>query len=580
MFADFKLNKQDILHSIGVVIYAIILGGIVALIAACYEKSFHLLANYWKDGNYLANFFPQWLLFALGPLIACPILYYLLKKIPEHRQHSPTDLISGIHTKNGKINAKSSLLSAFASIFSIGFGFSVGYYSPTVQLGAGTGVLFHHLKWIRPVHRYISIGCGAAAAIAAIFHSPLGAVIFVHEVLLRFFSIRAFAPITISAVTGYVVSSKLFDKAIFFSLPSHYSFDISTYFLAALGGIIAAFIGVMQIRHIMWVQRFNAKIKLSLFNQILIAAIFTSLIIVNVPEAAGSSLTVMNNLMTGSYYTLTALFLIFMAKGAATVLTFGFGIPGGIFGPTIFTGAALGGLLAGIVQYFFPDLHLSSAIIITTTMAAMISAVIGAPIAMILITLEITGDFQIASVVMLAVVMANITAYRFMGTSSFFDLQLKARGLDLEHGRDRLYTENHTISNLISKDYLAIDGNSDLDSAEKQMLENYKNIACVIDEHNYLIGQIRLVDIELYRNSQQDYKEKIISEIAQKEIEFVYRASSIWRAMEAMPKTNLNCIPVLDGENNPKLIGIIYNNDLMSRYLSFLNQLRNEENVV
>ncbi len=580
MFNDFRLNKQDVLHSIGIIIYAIILGVVVALIAAAYEKSFHLLANYWREDNYLLAFVPQWGLFALGPIIACPILYYILQKIPEHRQHSPTDLISAIHTRNGKIDAKSSLLSAFASIFSIGFGFSVGYYSPTVQLGSGAGVLFHKLKWIRPVHRYISIGCGAAAAIAAIFHSPLGAVIFVHEVLLRFFSIRAFAPITISAVTGYVVSSKLFDKAIFFNLLSHYSFNISIYFIAALGGIIAAFIGIMQIRHIMWVQRFNAKIKLAMFHQLLIAAILTALIIVNVPEAAGSSLDVMNNLMTGHHYTLMALFIIFMAKGAATVLTFGFGIPGGIFGPTIFTGAALGGLIAGVVQLLFPSLYFSSEIIIITTMAAMISAVIGAPIAMILITLEITGDFQIVSVVMLAVVMANITAYRFMGTSSFFDLQLKARGLDLDHGRDRLYTETHSINNLISQDYLAITNTTDLDTAEQQMLSSYKNIACVIDEHNYLVGQIRLVDIELSRHNQQDTQNLTVADITKNKIEFIYRASSIWRAMETMPKNNVSFIPVLDGENNPKLVGVVYSNDLMSHYLSFLKQLRNEENVV
>ncbi|MDP8100972.1 chloride channel protein [Phocoenobacter atlanticus] len=579
MFEDFKLNKQDIIHSIGVIIYAVVLGIMVAFIAAAYEKSFHLLATYWRETNHLLTFVPQWLLFALGPLIACPILYYLLQKIPEHRQHSPTDLISGIHTKNGKINAKSSLLSAFASIFSIGFGFSVGYYSPTVQLGSGAGILFHRLKWIRPVHRYISIGCGAAAAIAAIFHSPLGAVIFVHEVLLRFFSIRAFAPITISAVTSYVISSKLFDKAIFFNLPAHYSFDVTTYFIAAFGGIVAAFIGIMQIRHIMWVQRFNAKIKLAMFHQLLIAAILTSFIIVTVPEAAGSSLDAMNNLMTGHHYTLMALFFIFMAKGAATVLTFGFGIPGGIFGPTIFTGAALGGLIAGVIQLLFPLLSFSPEIIIITTMAAMISAVIGAPISMILITIEITGDFQIVSVVMLAVVMANITAYRFMGTSSFFDLQLKARGLDLEHGRDRLYTETHSINSLISQDYLVLNGSISLDNAERQMLDNHKNIAFVIDEHNYLIGRIRLVDIELYKNTKKE-EDIIIEDIAQKSIEFVYRASSIWRAMEVMPKINVNFIPVLDGENNPKLIGVIYNNDLISHYLSFLNQLRNEENVV
>ena len=124
-------------------------------------------------------------------------------------------MITGIHINNGKIDEKSSFLTVIASIFSIGFGFSVGYYGPTAQLGAGTGYLFHRLSAIKPSHYYVSIGAGTAAEIAAVFHSPIGAVVFVHEVLFRFFSIRAFAPITIAAVTSYIVSSKIFDKLIF-----------------------------------------------------------------------------------------------------------------------------------------------------------------------------------------------------------------------------------------------------------------------------------------------------------------------------------------------------------------------------
>lgn len=568
-------------YKIGVVIYALIVGVVVAIISGCYEISFTFLARFWHEQNILLIGVPRWILYALGTFLACPILYFIIQKIPEKRQHNPADLIAGIHINNGEIDARASLLSALASVFSIGFGFSVGYYAPTVQLGAGAGYLLHRFKWISPAYYYISIGAGTAAAIAAIFHAPIGAVIFVHEVLLRFFSIRAFAPITIAAVTSYVVSHKLFDKVIFFNIPSQYLPDTSTYFMAAAAGISAAIVGILMIRAIMRLQQYNKNRNHGLIKQLFIAATITAAIISFVPEVAGSSLSSMQQVITGNHFSLLILVVIFIAKLLATSIAFGFGVPGGIFGPTIFIGAALGGLLSGVVLIFFPTLYEAQQIIIITTMAAMISAVLGAPIAMIMITVEITGEFQIISVVMLAVVMANITAYRFMESSSFFDLQLKSRGFDIDVGRDQLYTENRNISELISDDYLSINEQTPLLEAEQLMMQAKKNIAFAVDDDNNLRGQVRLVDIEYYRREVDINEDNpvTIKAVTHTNIRKIYGATSIWQAMQEMTHSHVNFIPVVDGENNPKLLGVIYNNALVSQYLTFIHQLRNQENA-
>lgn len=571
-------------YGLGVVLHAILIGVIVALIAGYYEESFKFLAGFWHEANTLLAFIPRWVLYGVGTFIACPILYAILQQIPEKRQHNPADLITGIHIHNGKIDAKSSLLSAFASIFSIGFGFSVGYYAPTVQLGAGAGYLMHKLKWIRPAYCYISIGAGVAAAVAAIFQAPIGAVVFVHEVLFRFFSIRAFAPVTIAAVTSFIVSNELFDKVIFFDISPHYQPELTTYIIAAVAGILAAIVGVIMIRSIKRLERIVRENHLGMFKKLLIAAALTSVIIITVPQAAGSSLHAIHGVISGSAFGLAALLGIFLAKFLATTVAFGFGIPGGIFGATLFIGAALGGLVSGCVEWFNPDLLRAEQIIIITTMAAMISAVVGAPIAITLIVIEITGDFQIVSVVMLAVVMANIAAYRFMGTTSFFDIQLKSRGFDFEMGRDRLYAENQHINDLISTDYLALHKNTDLVAAEKELLAANRNVVFVIDADNNLHGQARLVDIKYYlREAESNNTETpsaTLASVTHTDIAVVYRATSIWQALETITQTNVNFVPVIDAENNPKLLGVVYNNTLIARYLTFIHRLRTQETAI
>ncbi len=422
------------------------------------------------------------------------------------------------------------------------------------------------------------MGAGAAAAIAAIFHSPIGAVVFVHEVLFRFFSVRAFAPVTIAAVTAYVVSSELFDKVVIFDVSAHYKANTPTYVVAAFAGVLAAFVGMMMLRAILRLQQFNHQRQHGMNTQLLIASAITALIIVVVPQVAGSSLQSMQSVLNGTHFSLAMLLLIFVSKFLATTTAFGFGVPGGIFGPTIFIGAALGGLIADCMLLISPDMVDAQQIIIITTMAAMISAVLGAPIAMTLIIVELTGNFQIISVVMLAVVMANITAYRFMGTSSFFDIQLKSRGFDFDAGRDRLYTENCGITDLITDDYVQVAPETPIHEVEQLLIEAGKTAAYVVDEDGNLLGRVALVDIERQRKTLDD--SSTFTDVIQTEPPALYRNTSIWTAIQQMSNSNNRCLPVIDGENNPKLLGVIYTQALMTRYFSHLHQLRAQENVM
>lgn len=574
---DTANEAESLIHfKLGVVVYAVVLGAVVALIAGGYEISFRWLANMLHGEQGILATLPQRLRYAIGPFLACPILYWLIRRIPEQRVHTPADLITGIHIDNGQINPNAALLSATAAIFSIGFGFSVGYYAPIVLLGAGAGFLLHRAKWIRPVYCYISIGAGAAAAIAAIFHAPIGAVVFVHEVLFRFFSIRAFAPITIAAVSAYIVSAKLFDKAIFFDVSMHSLPHTSIYIQAAVAGILAAIVGVLMIRSILRLQQFNQQ-HWGIMKQLLIAAAITACLTAVIPQVAGSHFMTVHHLLSGTYFSIGLMLMIFVAKWVATTVAFGCGVPGGIFGATLFIGAALGNVLADSFLLFSPALDGMQQILIIATMAAMLSAVIGAPISMILIAIEITGDLQIISVVMLAVVMANITAYRFMGTSSYFDILLKSRGFNVELGRDRLYAEHHGIGEMINEQYAVLLEGRTLSEAENTMLSANKNEVYIVDESGNLRGRVRLVDLEFYRSQMPEDNQ--LSAVIQTNPPRLYRHASIWQAMQMMTETNSRCLPVVDGETNPKLLGVVDNQQLMSRYFEYLKNLRAEENA-
>lgn len=570
-------NRYDVswfLDGIGSVLYALVIGVLVSLIAGYYEIGMKFFAQFWHEDNPLLIDVPKWLFYGIGPFLAVPLLYGIILLIPEKRQHNPADLITGIHVRNGYIDARSGLLSALAAALSLGFGFSVGYYAPIVLLGAAVGYGVHLLIRLNPLYLYISIGAGSAAAIAAIFHAPMGAVLFVHEVLLRFLSVRAFAPITIAAVTAYILSSKLFDKVLFFDVAWHYQPETSTYLWAALTATLAAIIGTYMLKLALMIQKYTHQKSFNLWQQLFCGAFFTAIIITSVPQVAGSSLQSMNGVL-GNSYSLSFLLVIFAAKIIATMVAVGFGIPGGIFGSMIFIGAALGALITALIQFYMPQWIDNEQILMITTMAAMVTAVMGSPIAMIVIVMEITGDFGIISVVMLSVVVANITAYRVLGSTSFYDIQLITRGFNIEGGRDRLYSEHQGIRDVISDDYVKADINMRLEEARDLMLSHNKT-AAYIEEGGILRGKIFLTELDACLKTEP---ESSLSSLVHEEPTVILQNASLWQAMEQMTQSGNYCLPVVDGQSNYKMLGVIYNSDLMSRYFTYLRNLRCQENV-
>ncbi len=572
-----KIKRNKLSGSnFGILLFAILLGLFVSIGAGLFELAFSrtalFIAGLSKQGGIQSI-----ILSIIMPLIGGVIIYFFIKNTKEKRQHNPADIISGIHIYKGKLDSKTCSLSIFASLSSLGFGFSVGHYAPIVVLGSIIGSLFFKLKAIAPIYIHISIGAGAAAAIAAIFHTPIAAVIFVHEVLFRFFSVRAFAPITIAAVTSYISSNYFFGKDILFPTVKHFQPEPAIYLLVAFSAIIAAIIGITFIKSVLKLQKISNNLSYSIRTKIIISALTVGIISIFIPEILGNSQATLKSVLSGENFALKALLYIFVAKIIVTTICIGMGIPGGIFGPAIFFGALVGSIISISFDMAFPGLISNTDIIVITSMAALASSVLGAPITMILIVIEITSDYQITSAVMLAVVIANITSFRFMGATSFFDMQLKARGFDMDVGRDQIHLQNRNITKFISDKFIKIIENTSYSEAKQRLIEANDNNAYIVDDEGNYLGVLSLIEIEI--ELQSDINKIINREDISLERPVLYQANSVWVSIQRMEDFQGKHIAVIDSENNPKLLGVIYEKDLIHNYLDTAKRLRLEENA-
>ena len=362
---------------------------------------------------------------ALGGLV----VGVLHRFIPERRSHGPPDVIRAVQGLDGRIPARSGFLSALASVVSLGAGASVGQYGPLAHLGATLGSLVARIsrdtRWMATV----GVGCGVAAAISTAFNAPIAGIVFAHEVILRHYSLRAFAPITVAASMGYVVANVVFERPPLFRVEA-ISVGFAPEFLGfILIGAAGAFVAVLYMRAILYSGRIAGKLPVADYLKPMLAGAVLGLVAIWLPDILGIGKETLRFAVIDHAFAPGELAFLLAAKILATALCIGFGFAGGVFSPALLIGILFGALAGNGAELLLGELRSDVAIYAICGMVAVTSAVIGAPLTTILIVFELTRNYDLATAAMVSVVFSNLVSYRIFGRS-LFDVQLRMRGFD------------------------------------------------------------------------------------------------------------------------------------------------------
>jgi CIC family chloride channel protein len=310
-------------------------------------------------------------------------------------------------------------------------------------------------------------------------------------------------------------------------------------------------------------QRIAASGKYHFNILIFGTAITVGLIGVFIPDVLGLGSYQINQILM-SNYDLTFLLVILIAKIVVTAMCIGFGFFGGVFGPALFVGAALGGFLSGLLIQVGLSAEYGS-IIAVATLAAVGSSVIGAPLTVVLIILELTGSYQYALMALLSVTLCSTLTYKLFGLS-FFDRQLLDRGIDLSRGREYIHMTQIRVGELEHSEYLAFNPGSSPKDIMRDMMEKQMTEAYVVDNENILVGKINIVSLIEDTES--------IMNIIDKNPVALQTTNSLTEALEIASDFVGESIPIVNGN---KLEGAITEGDLFTKVLAIQDDLRNEE---
>lgn len=505
----------------------------------------------------------------LVPAIGGLVVGILLQRFStEKRPLGPPDAIRAVQLRQALPSMRSGVVSTFASLISIGSGASVGQYGPMVYMGAIAGNFVGRLQTNVPNIQTIAIACGVAAAISTAFNAPIAGLVFAHEVILRHYSLQAFAPTTVASATGYVFANIIFERPPLFLV----HFDGVSYgyefVLFAVVGIICAFLAVLFMRTIAKMGKVAASLSISAEYKPAIAGLIVGIVALQLPDVLGIGKEALRFATIEGAFSGSELLLLLIAKLFLTAICIGFGFAGGVFSPALLIGILFGALCWTLLE--LTGLPNSGVVVYAIcAMMALTSPIIGAPLTTILIVFELTHNYDLTIAAMVSVVFANLLAFRLHGRS-IFDVVLANNGVDLSSGRDRALLENTNILSLKTNDFANIKNDQSLDGAITILKQASRSAGVITDEDNKYIGVVRTIDL-IGEQPQQ------IINLMRTDMPILNEGTSLWQAMSALEGFIGEAVPIVDSKTNV-LIGMIQESELITAYQKIANEIRSEEN--
>ena len=514
--------------------------------------------------NHLGSFFsddPNFFFYFATLTLALIFVHYARVIINGRPFESVADSIYLAHKANNETNVKVGFVSTIAAFFSASGGASIGQYGPLVHFGTTIGAW---LKQKIPLNFTpdLYIGAGVAASISSGFGAPLAGLIFAHEAILRHYSHKSILAIATASGISYALSTAIWGDTNLIKVSSDDFNLLLILMISFFAGPIFGLIAIIYMRALLLFAKLASSPKLNLISKYFLGISSLSLIGHFVPEVMGlGSETV--GLVIDFQYSMLLLVVILFGKILATSISLNFGFFGGVFSPAILVGASAGALVSlilinvGILEDFQQALVISG-------IAAVAGSVIGAPICMVIIVLELTNSyaFALSSLVGLAI---SVGYVQVQFGSSYFDVQLLNRGIDISDGRTGLFMTETDILEFSDTTFVTVQDTDTVAQAVKIMSENNQSELIVVGENNDFLGKIN--SLALFNKEGTIRSAKVIDS----DCIIIDHTASLQTAMEVASKFVGEIIPVVDTESN-KAVAVITEGAIFQAYLSKQNQ--------
>jgi CIC family chloride channel protein len=496
------------------------------------------------------------LLPAIGLIGAWALTQWLAK---EAKGHGVPEVMEAVALKGGRIRARVMLVKSAASALTIGTGGSVGREGPIVQIGSSIGSTLGQVFRLDAAHVRLLVACGAAAGIAATFNAPLAGVAFAVEIILGSAAIRTFSPIVVASVIATAISRWLLGNAPAFVVPVtslESELELINYVVL---GLVAGLVGVGFIRML-----YNIEDRLDALPGLavpVVGGLLVGVIGLLSPEVYGLGYETIEQVLH-QRETLSVLAVLVVAKMLATSLTLGGGGSGGIFAPSLFIGATLGGFWGDVVNEanLWPTAAPPAYALVG--MAAVVAATTHAPLTAIIIIFELTSNYTIILPVMLATITASVLSISIQ-PESIYTLKLVRRGISLRERSRAAELVARPVREVMAGATHVLPPELPFGVMVDRVLGSVGDCQYVVDPRRNLLGVIHLNQIKsVIRDDALGDVATAYDAMAQ-DTHAVDAEDTIEACLQRFSSCDLPELPVVE---DGKLVGVIRRGDILDLY--------------
>ncbi len=534
------------------------------------------------------------LLPALGGLVSGWITFTFA---PETEGHGTDAAIEAYHYRDGYVRPRVPFVKAITSAITIGSGGSGGREGPIAQIGAGFASMLGTWLKVTPEERRVLMAAGMAAGVGAIFHAPFAGALFAAEVLYSGPDMEheVFVPAFVTSIIAYSVFGGVFGFHPLFRTPD-YTFTQPALLLPyALLGLISAGGGWLFVRVFYRVRSFFfTRLKGPLFLRPALGGLVVGLIGFFLPEAlatgygavqacfnqdAGIGRTILE-LPTGAGFVdlfpasmslvlVAAVFLtlIAVAKILTTAFSIGSGGSGGVFGPAVVIGGALGGATGLVMSHVFPGLDIMPGAFALVGMAGFFAGAANTPISTIIMVSEMTGNYDLLVPAMLVCIVAFMASRRW----TLYEKQLPTR---LDAPSKIGYMARAILRRITVRDVMDVCGRRRLRTVppdapfatlEHLHWDSDQESYPVVDGQGHLVGVVEDEDVRHFI-PERDVSELLIASDMQHTAPVVTPDQTILVAVNLMATHDAEEVIVVDRDDPETPVGVLSRGDILDAY--------------
>ena len=521
-------------------------------------------------------------LYLVYPIIGVWLTSLFIKYVVrDNISHGITRVLYAIATKKSHLKPHNTWSSVVASAITIGFGGSVGAEAPIVLTGSAIGSNLGQIFHLERKRLMLLVGCGASAAVAGIFKAPIAGLVFTIEILMVDLTMASLLPILISSVTATCFSYLFTGEASMFNFHTDDIFQLDRLPATILLGVGCGFVSIYFMRTMSWCEDGYARLAKRPYVKLLMGGLTLSTLIFPFPSLYGEGYdtlavfiegktetdwdTVMQeSLFAGKgEYLVLYVALVVITKVFATSATNGAGGCGGTFAPSLFIGGSFGFLFARLWNQYELGVYVPEKNFTLYGMAAVMAAVMHAPLTGIFLIAELTGGYQLFIPLIIVTISSYLTINIFEH-HSIYAVRLAKQGKLLTHHTDKSILTLMSMDKIIDRDFTSVGPAMEMGQLVHALSASRNDYIPVLNESGSLLGEIDINKLRYIIFRTELYHRFHVSQLMTPPAATLGAGDPMEDVMKTFDRTGAQNLPVVSVDD--RLIGYISRARLYSMY--------------